>query len=94
MPGRVGDELREQQELEQQIELDRRAQERAGATAPNIGLTSPGYVRARHPHIADTEVTFVPGELLPDWAADALRAGTGKPTPDGHIVLEVGARSK
>jgi hypothetical protein len=42
------------------------------------GATAAGYIRAMAPAEGDREpiqVTFVPGELLPQWAADRLHAG-------------------
>jgi hypothetical protein len=38
------------------------------------GTTAAGYVRATSPE--GVAVTFVPGEALPDWAAEALRSGS------------------
>ena len=88
MPGRRDglDGEREQQQLEQQVELDRRVQERADGKAPSIGVTAPGYIRAKSPEHGE-DVVFVPGELLPQWAADAVRVGKGKPADGGVIEL-------
>lgn len=57
------------------LAADLKAQETA-APAPGAGTTSSGYIRATHPDTG-TLVTFVPGELLPAWVADELRAGHG-----------------
>ncbi|MEU0150901.1 hypothetical protein [Micromonospora fulviviridis] len=43
---------------------------------PGGAPISPAYVYAVHPDSGD-EVVFVPGELLPDWAAGAA-AGEGR----------------
>jgi hypothetical protein len=61
---------------------DETAQERAGAQAHNIGVQSPGYVQVpagMHPDHGEP-VTFVPGEMLPVWAAEALL--NQRPEPD------------
>jgi hypothetical protein len=61
---------------------DEAAQERAGAVAHNLGVQSPGYVlvpAGMHPDHGEP-VTFVPGEMLPVWAAEALL--NQRPEPD------------
>jgi hypothetical protein len=58
------------------------------ADSPKVGLPSAGCIRAVHPDHGN-EVMFVPGELLPAWAAEALRAGRGGLTDGGHIVLDL-----
>lgn len=58
----------------ERLKADRAAMERGGATAPSTGTPAPDYVRGVHPDTG-IEVTFVPGELLPDWAAAALAEG-------------------
>jgi hypothetical protein len=70
---------------------DEAAQERAGAVAHNIGVQSPGYIlcpAGMHPSHNDA-VTFVPGEMLPDWAAAALLAQ--RPEPDMFGVYRLSA---
>jgi hypothetical protein len=61
---------------------DAAAQETAGATAHDIGVQSPGYVMVPPGMYPDhgEAVTFVPGEMLPAWAADAL--ADQRPEPD------------
>jgi hypothetical protein len=61
---------------------DETAQEQAEAVAHDIGVQSPGYIivpAGWHPD-HDEPVTFVPGELLPVWAAEAL--ADQRPEPD------------
>jgi hypothetical protein len=68
---------------------DEAAQERAGAVARSIGVSGPGYIlvpAGMHPD-HDEAVTFVPGELLPGWAADALL--DQRPEPDEHGVYHL-----
>jgi hypothetical protein len=68
---------------------DEAAQERAGAAARDIGVQSPGYIAVpagMHPD-HDEAVTFVPGELLPRWAAAALL--DQRPEPDDHGVYHL-----
>lgn len=43
---------------------------RLGDVLERVPRTSPGYVRAVSPE--GEQVVFVPGELLPDWAAARL----------------------
>jgi hypothetical protein len=58
-----------------QREADREALERAPQARRRLGgQVAPGYVYVAHPDHGEP-VVFVPGELLPDWAADALDAG-------------------
>jgi hypothetical protein len=76
---------------------DLRAQERADAT-PDIAtpVLSPGYVRCPaglHPDHGDA-VTFTPGQLLPEWAAEALAEQRPVPTPDGIYELSLPKRGK
>jgi hypothetical protein len=62
------------------------AQGRAGAAPHNLGVQSPGYVQVpagMHPD-HDEAVTFVPGEMMPRWAAEALLHQ--RPEPDEHGV--------
>ncbi|MEP6528129.1 MAG: hypothetical protein ABJA86_13320 [Nocardioidaceae bacterium] len=73
---------------------DEAAQERAGAAPHNIGVQSPGYSLVppgMHPD-RDEAVTFVRGELLPGWAADALL--DQRPEPDEHGVCHLAAPSR
>jgi hypothetical protein len=70
---------------------DETAQEQAGATPHNIGVQSPGYIAVppgMHPDHNEA-VTFVPGELLPRWAAAALL--DQRPDPDEHGVYRLAA---
>jgi hypothetical protein len=70
---------------------DEAAQERAGATAPDAGMLSPGYVQVpagMHPDHNEATV-FSPGELLPGWLATLLREQ--RPKPDMFGVYRVTA---
>jgi hypothetical protein len=69
---------------------DLRVQERADAT-PDIDtpVLAPGYIRCAagmHPD-HDDAVVFTPGQLLPDWAAEALQHQKPEPSSDGIYVL-------
>lgn len=75
---------------ERERAADLRAQEKP-VGVPKVGVQSPGYIRAVHPEHGEP-VVFVPGELLPDWAAEALAAGQGR-VEDGYVVLEPPRRS-
>jgi hypothetical protein len=58
---------------------------------PRLPLAAPSYIRAVHPEQGD-EVTFVPGEALPDWVRDVLPAG--KPDPkDPRVILVKAAKA-
>ena len=70
---------------ERERAADLRAQEKP-ADPPKVGMQSPGYIRAVHPEHGE-DVVFVPGELLPQWAADALQAGHGR-SEGRHVVLD------
>jgi len=71
---------------------DAAAQEAASvAAAPppppaRIGVQAPSYIRAKHPDHGEP-VVFVPGELLPEWAAEKVKAGKAKVDADGVMVL-------
>jgi hypothetical protein len=68
---------------------DETAQEQAEAVAHNIGVQSPGYIlvpAGMHPD-HDEAVTFVPGEMLPGWAASALL--DQRPEGDEHGVYRL-----
>jgi hypothetical protein len=78
--------FREQQELQTDLQADLRAQERAAADAPKVPVVAKQYIHAVHPEHGEG-VVFVPGEALPGWAVDALKAGRGRVTDEGHIVL-------
>jgi hypothetical protein len=70
---------------------DEAAQERAGATAHNLGVQSPGYIlvpAGMNPDHGEP-VTFVPGEMLPTWAAEALL--NQRPEPDEHGIYHLAA---
>jgi hypothetical protein len=67
-------------ELADQVEADRVAFERDGASPPQLGDLAAAYIRVRRPD-AD-ELTYVPGELLPSWLVALLRAGHGDYDPD------------
>ena len=72
---------------------DLRAQERADATPQPGYVTSPGYVRCpagMHPEHGDA-VGFPPGQLLPEWVAEALAEQRPVPTYDG--IYELSYRS-
>lgn len=58
-------------------ERDQAAQERAGASLPDrvLGRRAPDYLYAAHPDHGEV-VTFCPGELLPQWAAERLVCDT------------------
>jgi hypothetical protein len=74
----------------QERAADAAAQERAGATAGNVGTLSPGFVAVPaglHPDHGDA-VTFAPGELLPGWAAELLAAQRPEPDAQGVYRLE------
>ena len=48
---------------------------------------SPGYVHAVHPDHGES-VTYTPGQLLPEWVADALDNGAQLvPVADGEFNL-------
>jgi hypothetical protein len=69
---------------------DMRAQDR-GDTPPSTPqfMLSPGYIRVpagMHPDHGEP-VVFAPGQLLPDWAAEAL--AEQQPRPDAHGVYEL-----
>jgi hypothetical protein len=71
---------------------DLKAQERADAT-PDIDtpVLSPGYVRCpagMHPG-HDDAVVFTPGQLLPEWVAEALAEQKPEPSYDGIYVLSL-----
>jgi hypothetical protein len=70
---------------------DEAAQERAGAVARDIGVQSPGYIlvpAGMHPDHNEA-VTFVPGEMLPRWAAATLL--DQRPEADEHGVYRLTA---
>lgn len=79
-----GQEIREARERA----ADEAAQDRprVGASAPPAGTVAPGYVRAVHPEHGEP-VVFVPGEMLPAWAAEALEAGRTQTGDDGVTTL-------
>lgn len=54
-------------------DADITAQEQAGATAAPAAVLSPGHIRAVSP-VHGEPVLFVPGEMLPDWAAELMGA--------------------
>jgi hypothetical protein len=86
----VSDEFHASYGEKRAMAKDLKAQERADAT-PDIDtpVLSPGYVRCAagmHPDHGEA-VVFVPGQLLPDWAADALASQRPVPTPDGIYEL-------
>jgi hypothetical protein len=54
-------------------------------------MLAPAFVRAVHAEHGEP-VVFTPGELLPDWAAEALEAGHGKFVDEGVIELNPPAR--
>jgi hypothetical protein len=75
---------------------DLRAQERADATPQPGYVTSPGYVRCpagMHPDHGDA-VGFPPGQLLPEWVAEALAEQRPVPTYDGIYELSLPKRGK
>jgi hypothetical protein len=75
---------------------DETTQERAGAVPQNIGVQSPGYVQVpagMHPDHGEP-VTFVPGEMLPTWAAEALLDQRPEPDTFGTYRLTAPSRSK
>lgn len=78
-------------QAERERVADLRAQEKP-AGVHKIGVQSPGFIRAVHPEHGEP-VVFVPGEMLPAWAAEALAAGHGR-LEDGHIVLESKRKAK
>jgi hypothetical protein len=86
-PNPVREQLGEQADRE----ADRLTQERAGAAAHNVGVQSPGYVHGVDPEHGEP-VSFVPGELLPAWAAEAL--GAQRPEPDQHGVYHLAVPTK
>jgi hypothetical protein len=63
-------------ETPQERRADHLTQEQAGATAHNIGVQSPGFIRGIHPDHGEP-VLFTPGELLPAWVVAALDGGKG-----------------
>lgn len=62
------------------------AQERADARRRSVGVASPGFIRAIHPEHGQP-VMFTPGELLPDWAADALNSARGHFDPTAGVFV-------
>jgi hypothetical protein len=73
---------------------DEAAQERAGATAQQVGVLSPGYVQCAagmHPDHGEATV-YPPGQLLPDWVASAL--ATQRPEPDELGVYRLAVPTK
>jgi hypothetical protein len=73
---------------------DQAAQERGAATAHDVGMQSPGYIQVpagMHPD-HDEAVMFNPGELLPDWAAEAMRKQ--RPEPDEHGTYHLSAATR
>jgi hypothetical protein len=52
----------------------------------DAGAVAPFYLRATHPEHGEP-VVFVPGELLPVWAAALLQAGNVTTDDDGVVVL-------
>jgi hypothetical protein len=64
---------------------------RSADATPDIDtpVLAPGYVRCEagmHPD-HDEAVVFTPGQLLPQWAADALRYQRPEPSSDGIYQL-------
>lgn len=56
--------------------------------------TAPTYVRAVHPDHGEA-VTYVPGELLPEWLADAIDAGGFSRDPrTGTLVVDDASTGK
>jgi hypothetical protein len=77
---------------------DAAAHERAGAVARNLGVQSPGHIlvpAGMHPDHGEP-VTFVPGEMLPTWAAEALLNQRPEPDMFGtyRLAATSGSRSK
>ena len=60
--------------------------EQDGAVKRDVGVIAPGFVRAVHPDHGEP-VTFVPGELLPPWAAALLRGGQGRFDADAGVFI-------
>ncbi len=56
------------------------------ATEASKTMLAPAYMRAVHP-VHGEPVTFVPGEALPQWAADALDTGRFERDDAGTIRL-------
>ena len=75
---------------ERALKMDLRAQERGDRpAAAEVFTTAPGYVQVpagMHPD-HDDAVVFAPGQLLPDWAADALRQQKTLPDRQGVYRL-------
>lgn len=84
----MGDHFGDQQEREQHARANRVAFERDGAGKPNTGTLAPCYVNAVHPDTG-LNVTFCPGELLPDWAAEPVNAGHGEFADEDERVFVV-----
>lgn len=77
-------------------EADLAAQERAGAPAlVPVARTSPGYVHAVSPEHGE-RVVFVPGELLPGWAVEAIDGGkqATRDEQTGVLTLDVGVKAR
>ena len=68
------------------------AQERAGAVPRNLGVISPGILHVWNHPVHGEPVVFLPGELLPPWAAARLVAaglaeGGEVQSKPGDVVL-------
>lgn len=72
--------------LEDTAAQEQPARDEPAGPPPKVGVVAPGYIRATHPDHGEA-VVFVPGELLPDWAAEALKAGGAEADPDGIVRL-------
>ena len=74
---------------ERQRENDRVALERDQAARHDAGMPAPGYVHATDPDHGEP-VVFVPGELLPEWAAEAFREQGPQPDAANVYRLQTG----